>query len=337
MPKRRLSRRQQWRIGKVQEERLERARRKAERVEANLSNDSLGPERPGTLLANYGAYVLIDDDQGEQYRCVLRSNLGPLVSGDSVIWQAGPDHAGVVVALEPRRTLLARPDQTGQMKPVAANIDQIIIVTAPKPGISEWLIDRYLVAAEITGIAPLIVVNKSDLMDGPKRARIEARFREYRDIGYTVLFASTKAEHGLDALSEHLRGRTSVFVGQSGVGKSSLINSLLPEVDARVGELSEASGQGRHTTSAAMEYRLPEGGSIIDSPGIRDFGLWNISAEQAFEGFVEFRPYRGQCRFRNCAHREEPGCALRQAVADGRISERRLESFHQIVDSLSQR
>ncbi len=335
MPKRRLTRRQEWRIRKVQEERLARARRKAERVEADLSDSALGPEQTGTLLANYGAYALIEDEHGEQFRCVLRSNLGALVSGDRVIWQAGSDRTGVIVAVESRRTLLARPDTVGQMKPIAANIDQIIIVTAPRPGISEWMIDRYLVAAETTHIAPIIVVNKRDLMDEAKRGRIEARMAEYRAIGYTVLFASTKREHGLDELREHLRGRTSVFVGQSGVGKSSLINALLPGVDARVGELSEASGQGRHTTSAAMQYRVPGGGSIIDSPGIRDFGLWNITPEQAYEGFVEFRPYHGQCRFRNCAHRQEPGCALQEAVAEGHISERRLESYHQIVDSLA--
>lgn len=335
MPKRRLTRRQAWRIRKVQEERVARARRKAERVEATVSNHSLGPEQTGTLLANYGTYTLVDDDRGERYRCVTRRNLGALVSGDKVIWQAGRDHSGVIIAVEPRRTLLARPDSAGQMKPVAANIDQIVIVAAPRPGISEWLIDRYLVAAEITAITPIIVINKLDLMDQTKRRRTEARFAEYRAIGYTVLFASTKQSHGLDELRNRLRGRTSVFVGQSGVGKSSLINALLPDVKARVGELSEASGQGRHTTSAAMQYRLPDGGSIIDSPGIRDFGLWDITVAQAFEGFVEFRPYRGRCRFRNCAHREEPGCALREAVAEDRISARRLESYHRITDSLS--
>lgn len=335
MASRKLSRRQRWRIEKIQEERLARAARKAARLQEGLGDQTLSPEQTGTLLACYGAYVLVEDAMGAQHRCLLRQNLGSLVSGDRVIWQRARNGDGVVVALTPRQTLLARPDREGQMKPVAANIGQIFIVVAPRPGIQLPLIDRYLLAAEITGITPLILVNKIDLLDANERTALEHSLDEYRLLDYTLLYASTCQQHGLDALHTHLYEHTSIFVGQSGVGKSSLINALLPAADARIGTLSAHSGQGRHTTTTSLLYRLSGTGAIIDSPGIREFGLWDISPQQAFEGFPELRPLRGLCHFRNCRHRQEPGCAVRAAVDAGHVSPRRLESYHCIVDSLN--
>lgn len=341
MSTRKLSRRQRWRIEKVQQERLARAERKAARLGEGLEDATLGPEQAGTLIAHYGAYARVEDEAGSQHRCLIRQNLGPLVTGDRVVWQAARNGDGVVVAVAPRASLLARPDPDGRMKPVAANIDQIFIVVAPRPGIQLALIDRYLLAAETTGITPVILVNKIDLLDAPARAELEQCLEEFHRLGYATLYASTREHHGLDALHARLRGHTSIFVGQSGVGKSSLINALLPAAEARTGELSETTGLGRHTTTTSQLYRLPDddddgdsGGAIIDSPGIREFGLWAISPEQAFDGFPEFRPLRGLCRFRNCRHRQEPGCALQDAAAQGQISPRRLESYHRIVDSL---
>lgn len=336
MSKRKLTRQQAWRIEKIQEERRQRAQRKAVDLE-QLDGEQLGPEQEGLVIANYGATVDVEAGDGGLYRCRLRQNLELLVPGDRVIWQgtAGGE-AGVVVALLPRRTLLARPDALDTLRPLAANIDQILVVAAPRPAYSTDLIDQYLVAAESTGITPLIVFNKVDLIAGTEeRERIEHDLARYQRIGYRVIRASTVARHGLDELITALRDRSSVFVGQSGVGKSSLVNAVLPQQDAKVGTLVERSGLGRHTTSAARHYHLPAGGAIIDSPGVREFALWHMAAPELAHGFVEFRPYLGRCRFRDCSHRHEPGCALQQAVADGTISPERLASYHRMVEAES--
>jgi len=333
MSKRKLTRQQAWRIEKIQEERRQRAQRKAVDLE-QCNGEPLGPEQEGLVIANYGAALEVEDAGGGVHRCRLRQNLELLVPGDRVIWQGiGQEAAGVVVALLPRRTLLARPDALGALRPLAANIDQILVVAAPRPAYSTDLIDQYLVAAENTGITPLIVFNKVDLIsDAAEQDRIEHDLQRYRRIGYRVIRASTLAQHGLDEVIAALHDRSSVFVGQSGVGKSSLVHALLPQQDIKVGALGERSGLGRHTTSAAHYYALPGGGAIIDSPGVREFSLWHMEAPELARGFIEFRPYLGRCRFRDCSHRHEPGCALRQAVGDGAISAERLDSFHRMVD-----
>ncbi len=220
------------------------------------------------------------------------------------------------------------------MKALAANIDRILVVAAPAPLYSPDLINQYLAAAELTGIQPLLVFNKIDLVDQQNRDKVEALLDTYRDIGYPVITASTKSDHGLDTLIAELRRHTSVFVGQSGVGKSSLVQALLPDTSISVGELSAQSGLGQHTTSTARLYHLPRGGQIIDSPGVREFRLWPMSRQQLAQGFAEFRPWLGQCKFRDCTHQHEPGCALLEAVARGDISPIRLESYLKIAKQL---
>jgi len=335
MAKRKLNRRQAWRIRKIQEERCARAGRKTQALHARLGDSAPGPEQSGLLIANFGASVLVEGGDAPPCRCLLRQNLEPLVVGDRVVWQAGPNNTGVVVARSPRQTLLARPDADGTLRPLAANIDQILVVIAPEPPYSTDLIDQYLVAAEQTGIPPVVVLNKVDLLEERARRQVERELHRYETLGYPVLYASTHADHGLEALHAALCDRISVFVGQSGVGKSSLINTLLPAADARVGALSEQSGFGRHTTSTARLYHLPGGGALIDSPGVRDFRLWDMTPEEIAEGFVELRPYLGHCRFRDCRHTVEPGCALREAAAAGRIEPERLASYHRIVATLA--
>lgn len=333
MSKRKLTRQQTWRIDKIQEERRQRAQRKAVDLD-QVDGEQLGPEQEGLVIANYGATLDVEAADGSLHRCRLRQNLELLVPGDRVIWQGiGQESAGVVIALLPRRTLLARPDALGALRPLAANIDQILVVAAPRPIYSTDLIDQYLVAAESTGITPLIVFNKVDLIttDG-EREQIERDLERYRRIGYRVIRASTVAHQGLDEVIAALHDNNSVFVGQSGVGKSSLVHALLPQQEIKVGALTERSGLGRHTTSAARYYRLPGGGAIIDSPGVREFSLWHMEAPALAQGFAEFRPYLGGCRFRDCSHSHEPGCALQQAVADGAISAERLASFHRMVE-----
>lgn len=333
MSKRKLTRRQAWRIQKIQEERLQRAQRKAVAPEV-LEQEVLGVEQLGLVVANHGTSVEVEAATGARYRCRLRQNLPLLVPGDRVIWQDIPqEETGVVVALQTRRSLLARPDAHGALRPLAANIDQILVVTAPRPIYSTDLIDQYLVAAESTGIRPVIVFNKTDLLAGTgERALIEADLARYQAIGYEIIHASTISQHGLDRLGYMLQDKVSVFVGQSGVGKSSLVAALLPQAEVRVGALMEGSGLGRHTTSTARYYHLPGGGAIIDSPGVREFQLWPMDRMTLAQGFVEFRPFLGTCRFRDCRHREEPGCALHLAMAEGRISPQRLASYQRLAE-----
>jgi len=334
MSGRRLNRRQAWRAEKIQQERRQRAAKKAARLEQTLEGSALGPEQPGRIITRYGASVELEAEDGSRHRCLLRQNLPSLVCGDRVVWREAADGSGVVVAVEPRQSLLERPNADGQLKPVAANIDQILVVAAPLPALDLGLIDRYLVAAEMTGIPPVLVVNKVDLLDATQFDWLRDRLGVYEEIGYPVLYASTYQAQGLEALKARLKNHTSIFVGQSGVGKSSLINALLPAQDIRVGDLSAASGQGRHTTTTTVLYQFPEGGKLIDSPGVRAFGLEHASRQQVEHGFREFRPFLGRCRFNNCRHDAEPGCAIKAAVEAGKIRTERYRSYLSIADSL---
>ncbi len=337
MSKRKLTRRQAWRIQKVQEERAARATKREARAQEQLQEGDLGPEQHGLVIAHYGTQVAVEALEGEQQgrvqRCHMRANLGSLVTGDKVVWRSG-DPLGVIVAVLPRHSELSRPDPYGDMKTVAANIDRIVIVIAPYPEPYANLIDRYLVAAESLDIQPIILLNKVDRIDDNNRDKLHELQTRYTQLGYEWLNASTKTEQGLEQLIEYLTHYTSVFVGQSGVGKSSLINMLLPHEELKVGALSEINQQGTHTTTTAQLYHFPAGGHLIDSPGIREFGLWHMDEQSLLEGFVEFRPFLGHCKFRDCAHETEPGCALRQALEDGDISQTRWASFRYILSTL---
>lgn len=341
MSKRKLNRRQQWRIAKIQKEREERARRKAQDAEQALEEGDLGQEQTGLVIANYGTQVLVEStsDPSLRQRCHLRANIETLVTGDRVAWRpatgGGSGGYGVVGARLERHSELQRPDRYGDLKTVAANIDRIVIVIAPYPEPFANAIDRYLVAAETTGIAPLLLLNKIDRIDDSNRDALEDLLAPYPGLGYPVLRLSTKTAEGLPQLLETLAQGTSVFVGQSGVGKSSLINALLPGAGARTGALSEATQKGTHTTTAAELFHLPSGGDLIDSPGIREFGLWHMDEQSLLEGFVEFRPFIGHCRFRDCRHQGEPGCAIQEALARGDISERRMNSFLHLRNSIN--
>ncbi|MBL8260555.1 MAG: small ribosomal subunit biogenesis GTPase RsgA [Candidatus Competibacteraceae bacterium] len=327
---RRLTDRQKGRIGRLQERR----RAQADQKLAASAEGGLGLEQHGLILTHYGQSLVVEDSDGRLQRCAARQNLGPLACGDRVIWQASSVGDGVVVAVGERRSLLTRPDYNGQPRPVAANLDAVAVVLAPTPEPSEYLIDRYLVAIAATGARGLLVLNKTDLLDPAALAALAERLEPYGRIGYPLLLASSRTARGLDALRDWLRGRVSLLVGQSGVGKSSLIKALLPDREIRIQAVSAATGHGTHTTSASTLYHLPGGGDLIDTPGVRSFELGEISSEHLERGFPELTPYLGRCRFADCRHETEPDCALRAAVADGAVASRRLESYRRLKTEL---
>lgn len=334
MSRKQLSKRQLARIQQQQDA----LKQKAGASSTTSSSDALTVR--ALVLSRFGKQLDVELCEGEAagkvLRCFQRSNIEPLVSGDEVVVQCDAAYEdGVVVAMLPRRSLLQRPSKMGELKPVAANIDTMVIVAAPEPPPHYNLIDRYLVAAETFGFRPLLLLNKCDLkLDEDRGAELDELLNLYRSLGYATLRVSSKAGTGLTELRAHLSQATAIFVGQSGVGKSALVNALLPGVNTLEGSLSDAADKGRHTTTSARLFHFPEGGRLIDSPGIREFGLSHIDARQVLEGFVEFRPLLGTCRFRDCRHETEAGCALLEAAASGRIDPRRMQSYELIRNSL---
>jgi ribosome biogenesis GTPase / thiamine phosphate phosphatase len=290
----------------------------------------------GTVIAAFRSYTLVKDLNNKLFKCQQRKSVGQVVCGDIVFWQAEDTETGVITSIKERRTILQRPDINNNLRIIAANIDQVFIVVAHKPELNEGLIDRYLVAAENSHLKPVILLNKIDLFTEKEFADLKQRLQLYQDIGYPVIYTSAKKEDGLNSLTELLKDNNNIFVGQSGVGKSSLINTILKS-DARIGEISEATGKGKHTTTTAYLYPLEQDqGHIIDSPGVREFGLIKLSEQDIIAGFTEFKPYIGHCKFRDCAHKKEPGCALLKALEDKKITLQRWQSSQRIIASLTE-
>src|SRR5690554_755098 len=342
MAKRQLNKQQQFRIKKIQEERAARAARKEKSVQAQADAGELGPEQEGLIIAHYGQQLDVEalegDRKGDVVRCFVRANIDSLVTGDRVIWRPGKNETGVIVARCERDNLLQRPDNFGAVKPVAANIDHIILVIAPEPEPHDNLIDRYLVASEITDIPAVILLNKTDLITDQNRPPIDALLARYAALGYEIVRTSAvqfdgKPSPEVEAL---VKDKTSAFVGQSGVGKSSIIQTLMPGEAIRVGAVSESTGKGVHTTTTAKLFHLPMGGDLIDSPGIREFGLWHMRPQEIEYGFREIREVIGYCKFRNCRHMGDPGCAIDAAAEAGTLSPERRRSFHRILQDMAE-
>lgn len=312
MPRRRLTKQQSRRVRSRQETLWE------SREDTELL--------AGQVRTRFGrhAEVLLDDER--VIHCHLRSNLNDVVCGDEVLIQVLEDGAGIIASRNPRNTELARPGPRGEPRVIAANLDLLIIVCAPKPLADLRLIDQYISSAEHAHLHPLLVLNKSDLA-GAETAELLEQLKTYRNLGYPVIESSATSGRGLTELLRQIGQSTCVLVGQSGVGKSSLVRALVPGEDVEVGALSEGSGLGTHTTTTTRSYPLAGGGLLIDSPGIREFPLLTMSTAELAESFREFRPFLQRCRFRDCHHREDPGCALQAAADDGQIESRRLESF----------
>lgn len=280
----------------------------------------------GRLVSRFGAEMLIEDKAGKIQRCTGRKKVAAAVCGDYVEWEDTDQGNHIVTRILPRRNLLKRPAPSGREKLIAANIDQILIVLAYSMKPNWDMLDHYLVAAHSLHTTPFILCNKLDLA-GPDKDEYDRVLNEYRQLGYRTLGLSARKLQGIQGLQTELAGKTNILVGQSGVGKSSLIMALHPQIDIRVGEVSQHSGEGQHTTSVTTLYHLPGGGDLIDSPGVRDFRPGKLSQDDIEHGFPEFIPLLGQCRFHNCTHSNEPGCAIKEHVHSGDILKRRYNSY----------
>jgi len=279
----------------------------------------------GQVVAAFGRHYSVETDDGEIVSCVMRGKKGGVACGDQVELQRTTTGQGVIETIRPRKSLLYRSDSFKE-KIIAANVTQIIIVVAAIPSFSEELINRCLVAVESENINVLIVLNKADLAE-PTQAAMDI-LSLYRDLGYPVLQLS--AINDVSALQPYLKGHLSVLAGQSGMGKSTLLNALIPQARRATAEISVALDSGCHTTTHSQLYHIDADSDIIDSPGIQEFGLHHIKEENLAYGFIEFHPYIGQCKFSNCRHISEPGCALTLAAQTGKIQAKRLAFYHKL-------
>jgi ribosome biogenesis GTPase len=291
------------------------------------------PRRTGLVVAHLGKGLAVEDSDGQVLACHTLRQLATVAVGDRVYWEACGDGQGRVVEILPRSSLLVRPAHGGKTRPVAANLQQVLVVLAPEPEPDFLLADQILAVCEHRGIAAALIFNKTDLYDG--RETVEACLREYAAIGYPVYRLSAQRGQGMQALQAALQGKTSMLTGQSGVGKSSITRTLLPEQTIRVGDISSHSGLGRHTTTTATLYHLAAGGGdLIDSPGVAIFGMAEMNPAILAQSYREFLSHIARCRYNDCAHRGDQGCALIAAVQQGEVSAARYQRYLKLLEKL---
>ncbi len=281
-------------------------------------------EYQGIVITRYGQRQLVEDENGIVFQSVSRQNIGFSVAGDKVLFQKTKYDDAIVTAIYPRDNELKRQD-----KLIAANIDQLWLFVAIEPHYEFELIDRYLIMAENSNLPIGIIVNKIELSSN--KSKTENDFLNYQSLGYDVHFLSVKKQINLDFFKEQLINKSHIFLGQSGVGKSSLINSLIPDLQLRVNEISSKSKLGKHTTTNTTIYHIPSGGDLIDSPGVREFQLDSLTELEIKSGFKEFRALSDACRFRDCRHINEPNCAVKESLNQGKINPNRYQSYLNIL------
>jgi len=310
---------------------------KKQTVDRNIDEDSLLEPEQGIVISRFGQQVDIADENFESIRCFLRKSNEVPVVGDRVWFRRQKDlPTGILVELIPRYSLLKRPTPHHGVKPVAANIDLIALLLAPEPAFSEVLLDRYLVAAQASNLPVWIIMNKWDQPDDEAKATITNRLKLYQDLGYPVYYISAITGEGVEQLVNDLKGKQLLLAGQSGVGKSTLIGYLFPDMQIATGEVSENSGLGTHTTTASRLYRLDEDTYLVDSPGVREFGLWHLTDDDIKQGFIEISRIGEQCKFRDCKHLNEPGCAVLAAAKKGVIADSRLANYQHLIQHFDQ-
>ncbi len=288
----------------------------------------------GVVIAAHGRHYLADVE-GRKLQCVTRGKKTNVAVGDVVNLKMTSDDQAVIESIAERKTLLYRSDQY-KSKLLAANLTRLFIVVATEPGFADDLISRSLVAAEAAGIEAHLILNKTDVAELLPKAR--ERLLAYTSLGYPLHEVSARADpdHAVATLLPLLEGESSIFIGQSGMGKSSLINLLVPDADIAVREISAALDTGKHTTTFTRLYGLKDGASIIDSPGFQEFGLYHLTEGMLERAFVEFKPYLGGCKFYNCRHLIEPQCAILTAVAEGKIARFRHTLYGQLLHESAQ-
>ena len=316
-----LTRKQKWRIDKVQSDKIARADKAASKAESELDDEK---EYQGIVITRYGQRQLVEDENGRVFQSVSRQNIGFSVAGDKILFQKTKHDDAIVTAIYPRDSELKRQD-----KLIAANINQLWLVVAIEPHYEFELIDRYLIMAENSNLPIGIIVNKIEL--STTKSQTENDFQNYKSLGYDVHFLSVKKQINLDFFKEQLINKSHIFLGQSGVGKSSLINSLIPDLQLRVNEISSKSKLGKHTTTNTTIYHIPSGGDLIDSPGVREFQLDSLTELEIKSGFKEFRALSDACRFRDCRHINEPNCAVKESLNQGKINPNRYQSYLNIL------
>jgi ribosome biogenesis GTPase len=301
-------------------------------------------DRTGTVIASHGKEYEVRTDSGETVRCVLRGRLrledktavNPVAVGDIVIFSHTSDDKGAIREVESRRSRLSRraPEPYSHLEQViVANLDRLVVVVATtRPKYKTRTIDRYLVSGEAGGLDSVVCFNKIDLIED--RTPVEQDASDYAKASYPVLVTSATTGEGVSDLAVVLSGHTSVFAGPSGAGKSSLLNAIDPDLSLRVGDISETTTKGRHTTSSVRLLPIPGGGYIADTPGMRELGLFDVTRRMLDDCFPEFREPALLCRFADCAHVSEPGCGVKEAVEDGSVSPKRYESYIRIRNSL---